>query len=240
MNQASNLWGIELNGADEDKNVWRMMLKPPSDPFVEEVKDERGNYLALRSTWFDGVTSSKGVHKLAKKLFSTLNVVMSVNGGTDPITNGAVVEFGQNGRPRRTHHLEANDINARARVSMPELTVTDAQGNVIEPPPAPSRAQLWMSAATLNSKIASALRYLEGNPSWGELYKAYEAVEFLPTGGISKREIKRFTRTANAGNRHREGKFSPHPRPMKLWEARALITAWVSAAIDDILTKNPE
>jgi hypothetical protein len=46
MNPAGNHWGVERNGADEDKNVWRMLLKPPFDPFVEEVKDERGDYLA--------------------------------------------------------------------------------------------------------------------------------------------------------------------------------------------------
>jgi hypothetical protein len=240
MNQASNHWGVELNGADEDKNVWRMQLKPPSDPFVEEVKDERGNYLALRSTTFDGADNSGEVHKRAKQLFRTLNVVMSKNADADPVTNGAVVEFVPNGQPRRHHYLEAEGITMRFRVGLASLTVTDAQGNVIEPPPAPSRAQLWMRAATLNPEIGSALRYLEGKLSWPELYKAYEAVRQMPNGGISNSEIKRFTQTANAGERHHpKSKNKPHARPMELGEARALITQWVSAAIDDILAKNP-
>ncbi|MDT8344105.1 MAG: hypothetical protein RQ752_06695 [Thermohalobaculum sp.] len=239
MNQASNHWGVELNGADADKEVWQMLLKPPFDPFVEEVKDERGDYLVLRSTTFDGVASGGDVHQLAKQLFRTLNVAMSKNADTDPVTNGAVVEFVPNGSPRRCHHLELQGIEARSRVGMAKLTVTDAQGNVIEPPPTPSRVQDWMRVATLNPEIGSALRYLEGKPGWVELYKAYEAVRGLPNGGISKNEITRFTQTANARERHHpNNKKKPHENPMELWEARALITRWVSAAIDDILAKN--
>jgi len=234
MYQASNHWGVELNGAAEDKKRWRMLLKPPFDPFVEEVKDERGDYLALRSTTFDGVANSKEVHELAKKLFKTLNVVMSKTADADPVMNGAVLEFVPNGLPRKHHHLEAEGITMRVRVGLATLTVTDAQGNVIEPPPAPSRAQLWMSAVMLKPEIGSALRFLDGKPDWVELYKAYEAVKQMPNGGISENEIKRFKRTANAEERHGPGIVKPHARPMELWEGRALITRWVSAAITEI------
>jgi hypothetical protein len=235
-----NRWGIELNGPEEDQKAWRMLLKPPFEPFVEEVKDERGDYLALRSSAFDGITTSEEVHRTAKQLFSTLNVAMSKNVDTDPVTKGAVIEFVPDGQPRRHHYLEAEGITIRLRGGIAEMTLRDAQGNVIEPPPAPSRVQLWVRAAALEREIGSALRYLEGKPGWFELYKAYEAVEKMPNGGISKSEITRFTQTANAGERHHpNNKNKPHKRPMELWEARALITRWIAAAIDDILAKNP-
>ena len=240
MNQVSERWGIELNGPEADRKAWRMLLKPPFDPYVEEAKDERGHYLALRSSAFDGITTSEEVHRAAKLLFSTLNVAMSKNADTDPVTNGSVIEFVPDGQPRRHHYLEAKGITMRLRVGIAELMVKDAQGNVIEPPPAPSRAQLWMRAAALEPEIGSALRYLEGKPGWFELYKAYEAIRNMPNGGISNSEIKRFAQTANAGERHHPNdKIKSHKRPMELWEARALITQWVSAAIDDILAKNP-
>lgn len=240
MSQASNQWGIELNGPEEDQKAWRMLLKPPFDPFVEEVNDERGDYLALRSSAFDGIASSDEVHRAAKQLFITMNVAMSKTTDTDPVTNGAVIEFVPGGQPRKHHCLEGGVITMRLRVGIAEITLKDAQGNVIEPPPAPSRAQLWMRAAALESEIGSALRYLEGKPGWSELYKAHEAVRNMPNGGISNNEINRFTQTANAGERHHPNeKNKPHKRPMELWEARALITQWVSAAIDDILAKNP-
>ena len=239
MNQPSNHWGVELNGADEDKRIWQTLLKPPFDPFVEAVDDERGNYLALRSKTFDGAANSKDVHERAKLLFTTLNVAMSECADTDPLTNGAVVEFVPSGNPRRHQFLEAELFTARVRFGLAIGIMKDAQGNVIETPRVPSRAQLWMRAATLNPEIGSALRYLQGKPGWFEMYKAYEAVRAMPNGGISKGEIKRFTQTANAGERHHPNdKIRPHARPMELWEARAMITGWVSAAIDDILTTN--
>ncbi len=237
----SNRWGIELNGHEADQKAWLIFLKPPFDPFVEEVKDERGDYLALRSSAFDGMTTSENVHRAAKQLFDTLNVVMSKNADADPVTNGAVVEFVPDARPRRHHYLEAEGITLRLRFGIAEMTVKDAQGNLIEPKPAPSRAQLWMRAVALESEIGSALRYLQHKPGWFELYKAYEAVKRMPNGGISDSEIKRFTQTANAGERHHPNeKIKPHKRPMELWEARSLLTQWVSAAIEDILGKIPE
>ncbi len=165
---------------------------------------------------------------------------MSINADTDPVTNGAVVEFVPDGPPRRHHHIELRGPELHLRGGIVEMTLKDTQGHVIEPPPAPSRAQLWMRAAALEPGIGSALRYLQGKPGWFELYKAYEAVRKMPNGGISKSEVKRFAQTANAGERHHPNdKNKPHKHPMALWEARALMTRWVSAAIDDTLAKNP-
>lgn len=241
MSQGSNRWGIELNGPEADQKAWLLFLKPPFDPFIEEVKDEQGDYLALRSSAFDRMTTSEEVHRAARQLFNTLNVVMSKNADTDPVTDGAVIEFVSDGQPRKHLYMAVEGITVRARVGIPEITISDAQGNVIEPIPVPSRAQLWMRAAALEPEIGSALRYLQDKPGWFELYKAYEAVRNMPNGGLSNGEIKRFTQTANAGNRHHPNeKIKPHKRPMELWEARSLITQWVSAAIDDILGKTAE
>ncbi len=165
---------------------------------------------------------------------------MSKNADTDPVANGAVVEFIPDGQPRRHHFLEAESIAFRMRFGTATLEVRVAQGKVIEPPPAPSRTQQWMRAAALEPAIGSALRYLEGKPSWLELYKAFEAVEHMPNGGISKSKRELFRHTANAVERHHPGENNKPPkRPMELWEARALITQWISAAIDDILAKSP-
>jgi hypothetical protein len=240
LSQANNNWGIQLQGPENDQQAWRTLLKPPFDPFVEEVTDEHGNYLALRSSAFDGIATSTEVHRAAKLLFSTLNVAMSKNADTDPVTNGAVIEFVPDGQPRRHYHVELEGFMIRARLGIVTVTAKDAQGKVIVPPPAPSRAQLWMRATALEPEIGSALRYLEGKPGWFELYKAYEAIRHILNGSISNSEIRRFTQTANAGERHHPNpKNKPNKRPMELWEARALITQLVSTAIDNVLTRNP-
>jgi hypothetical protein len=240
MANATNRWGIELSGQEEDKKAWRILLKPPFDPFVEEVEDERSNYLALRSSAFDGIATSQKVNQTAKQLFITLNVAISQNADTDPVANGAVVEFMQDGKPRRHYFLEAEGTEFRMRFNIATLEVRDTRGMVLESPPSPSRSQQWMRAAALKPEIGSALRYLYGKPGWFELYKAYEAVQNMPNGGISSSEIRRFKQTANVGKRHHpNNKNKPHDQPMELWEARAFITQMVSAAIKDILAKNP-
>jgi len=240
VGQVSDRWAVELIGSEADQKAWHILLKPPFDPCVEEIKYQHGDYLALRSSTFDGIATSAEVHQAAKQLFATLNVTMSTLGDTDPVTNGAVVEFVPDGDPKKDHHVEITGISIRARAGFVDITVKDAKGRVRDPPPAPSRAQLWMRATALDPEIGSALRYLRGNPGWLELYKAYEVVRSMPNRGIPTSEIKRFTQTANAGERHHPNdKNKPHKRPMELWEGRAFVTQWVSAAIDDILAKNP-
>ena len=242
MCAASNRWGVELNGTDEDKRRWRLTLKPPFDPHVEEVEDDRGDYLVLRSSAFDGLDETGEVHAAAKELFPVLNVTMAKHVDADPVNNGAVVEFIPDKLPRRHHILEAESGVVRIRGSIAELTVRDADGNVIKPPPAPSIAQLWLQSAVQNQDIASALKYMQGNPGWVDLYKAYEALSTLPDCGISKIEMRRFTQTANVNvdaRHHPKPNREPHPKPMGLHEARDLIMQWISAAIEDDLAKKP-
>lgn len=236
MYKVNNQWGIELKGAEDDLNLWRMQLKPPFDPFVEEIDHEQGKYLALRSDAFEMITSPEEVNRVAKKLLSALNVVMSKSADADPLSRGAVVEFVENGRPRRHYILEVEPIIMRLRGFPTELKIVGAQGSVIEPPPKPSEAQLWMRAAALEPELGRALSYLEGRPGWVELYKSYEAIRALPNGGISNTQIARFTQTANANERHHD-KYKPHKHPMTLWEARIFITQWISASVDHVLAQ---
>jgi hypothetical protein len=99
MSQAFNRWGIELDGAEEDRKAWRARLKPPFDPFVEKVKHERGDYLVLRSSAFDEMTTAEEVHWAGKQLFATLNLAMSKSADIDPVTNKSVVDFVADGPP---------------------------------------------------------------------------------------------------------------------------------------------
>jgi len=240
LRQISDRWAVELNGSEVDQNAWRLLLKPPFDPFVEEIKDELGDFLALRSSAFDGIATSAEVHQTAKQIFATLNVAMAMHADTDPVTNGAVVEFLLEGGTRKDLYLELTGIPIQGRAGIVDIITRDSKGRAVAPPPVPSRAQLWMRAAELAPEIGGVLRYLRGKPGWIELYKAYEALHGRLNGGISKNEEERFRRTANSEERHHPSdKHKPHRRPMEIWEARALVTQWVSAAIDDILTKNP-
>lgn len=236
----SSRWGLELKVPEGDKNVWRDLLRAPCDPYVEEIKDDSGSYLVLRSSVFDDIRTPKGFHQAAKQYLAALNVAMSLLSNVESVQVETVVEFVQGGQPRKHRYLIAEGIAMRFRLGIADTTFRDELGNLVEHSPLPSQLQLWMRAASLDPDIGSALRYLQGEPSWFELYKAYEAVRTMPRGGIPKSEVDRFTQTANTGERHHPNKkHKPHKSPMQLNEARTLITQWVSAAIDDILARSP-
>lgn len=225
-----------------DKQLWKDVLSPSHDPQVEEVPGQSGPYLALRSTEFDGFESGADVHEAAELLFRRLSTAFAAKFSTDPVTPGAVVDFSTGAIPKRHHYLKADPITIHIRLGHPKLTVRDAQGNVIPPPAVASAPQNWMRAATLNPAISSALDYLAGKPDWVELYKAFEPLRDsgLATNAVSKKELARFTQTANAAQRHSKNRFTPPAKPMTIQEGRALISTWLEAAVAEVLAANPE
>jgi hypothetical protein len=95
--------------------------------------------------------------------------------------------------------------------------------------------------------VDDALYFLQRpDPSWGELYKAFEVVQgdvgkIEGHGWASEREITRFTRTANhqaaAGREARHARMAQIPPrdPMTLEEGRVLIrrivSSWIGAKL---------
>jgi hypothetical protein len=238
MMNASIEWGIELKGGELDTTVWKDLLRPPHDPFVEQVHGVDSSYMVLRSSAFDGLATPSEVFGQAKGLFVRLNMAMAANADVDPVSLGPVVEFRKDGAPRRHRRLEAESGSYRVRGGVAELTHRDAHNGKVERPSVASEPQNWMRAAALHPGVAAAMTYLSGNPGWVDLYKAHEALRDgrLAPDAISASTLSRFTQTANAGERHREGKYDPHPNPMPLWEARSLLITRLVAAIDEVLS----
>jgi hypothetical protein len=54
----------------------------------------------------------------------------------------------------------------------------------------------------------------------------------MQAAGISATQLKRFTQTANAEERHRDGKFDAPSKPMPLSEARTLVSKLLQAWLD--------
>ncbi len=238
----SKRWGVELNGADTDKQLWKDVLEPPHDPYVEEVPGQEGPYLALRSIEFDGLDSGSDVHEVSESLFRRLSTAFATRFHSEPVTPGAVVDFSTGEIPSRHHYLKAEPITLHIRMGHPRLTVRDAQGNVIPPPAVPSAPQKWMRAAALSPDITSAIDRLAGEPDWVELYKAFELLRDskLAAKAISGTRLTQFTRTATTAQRHRENKFDPPDKPMSIEEARKMMVTWLEAAIAEVLSANPQ
>lgn len=237
--QAGRRWAIELNASEHTLNVWQRFLKPPFDPFIEDVDIHNKNVKILRSDSFCNSQDSNEINKTGKKLLSLLNIIMKIHADLDIVTDVSVLDFVDVSSPRRAFFDDVEE-KISASLDLSDPLVTDGEGNTKSPIPAESPAQSWLRAAMSDSEISSALRYLGHNSGWAELYRAYEAVKNKPCGTISNNEITRFRITANHAERHHPNdKRQPHSRPMQLWEARALIKRWVSAAIEDVLAQNP-
>lgn len=240
MCSESNRWAVELMGPAQDQEAWRLLLRAPFDPFVEQIKDDRGSYFVLRSSRFKEMKDSGSVYETGKELFAFLKTVAGKYIEHNAVFVGGVVEFLSNGQTRKNYILDPEPGEYIIKGTSVDLVTKDAKGDVVEPLPAPSKVQRWTRAASLKPEIGSALRYLAGEPGWSELYKAYEAIRNLPNGGISKNRITCFTQTANAMHRHHPNdKHKPPEPPMELGEARRLIMQWVMAAIEDVLASHP-
>lgn len=137
---------------------------------------------------------------------------------------------------------DSGTLVSRARSSA-KATIVGPAGEIIPPPPSLLPVQLQL--ATSDPTVDDALYFLQrADPDWVELYKAYEIVR-ADVGKIedhswaSKRELSRFTGTANhpnaAGRTARHARMSTPalPDPMTLQDARALIRrvvrAWITA-----------
>lgn len=230
-------WAVELLVREIDVQLWLERLREPHDPFIEYHEDHRGPFLALRASVFNDFADSISVHEEAKRLCRSMNVGMALIEGLSPAEQGPVIEFRPEGPPRK-YHFKTIEIGVSVRSSTGTAPAPSTAKAALVPP-SPSLLQKWMRAASVDSRISHALDYLHENSGWHGLYKAYEALQRLPNGGIARGDITLFTHTANTGNRHHtKAKDKPPAAPMSELEARELITRWVSAAADHIVANN--
>ena len=70
-------WAVELMGSETDQNAWRGFLKPPFNPFVEEIKE----VLAERTSGYQAAadhmlsTDGRSINQLVEKILHLLNPV---------------------------------------------------------------------------------------------------------------------------------------------------------------------
>lgn len=228
-------WGVEVLGPDKEKAYWLRLLQPPFDPYLEKVADPRGDYHVLRTSQFDDLGEAVEVDERARRIVALLDATVRSIHGFGSMSVGAVVDFSQEGQPKKHGFLRAQTLVAESW-AIAFVSNRDADGNEI---PTKSNVQRWMEAAQKEPRIASAIGYLSREATWYDFYKVYEALWPFSRVGISRYELKRFKKTANAlDNRHSPhspaGKQAPE-QPMSEREARALLVRWLTNAINDVL-----
>ncbi len=144
-----------------------------------------------------------------------------------------------------TSWYDAGTIFGRMRISG-KMSIIGPDGEIVPNPP--SRLPQELQLAAVDPNVDDALYFLQrAEPSWGELYKAYEVVrdDAGDPGGrgwTSRDDLSRFTRTANhqaaAGRqaRHARAATEPPANPMSLEDAwifvRRFVSAWITEKLE--------
>jgi hypothetical protein len=106
----------------------------------------------------------------------------------------------------------------------------------------PSQTQRWAKVAATNHIAADMLRHFVGkDPSWADLYKAYEGARKLAgkkalVSFPSESDLRRFSHTANCyrHNASHSANQNPPENPMSLHEAVAMIRGMINSVMAEL------
>ncbi|WP_457660163.1 MULTISPECIES: hypothetical protein [Sinorhizobium] len=226
-------WGLEIVVNEVERSAWTENLRAPFEPFADLLYSQNGP-IVIRSVEFVGLTTAEDVYFTGKDLLLRLNASMETIAGLQPAIIGAVVDF-RGPHPKRTNIIEAKGIESKPFFGRATITQVDLQGRRIEAPASASPAQEQMQASLFDPAIGAAIKFLSGEPSWAEIYKAIEALDKtgLASSAISENKKSLMRRTANSEERH--WKKDLGFTPMQLAEARVLMKRWLRMAVKELV-----
>lgn len=223
-------WLIRLRGDHFDLEDLEKELSAGSS--VRVVRRSECYYLEMPHETFE---TAQQVHDYAQSvLLPAINGIMRVR--YPDFRNVEVDAIGEEKEDGSiTQHVflkETVQVRTRFRAS---VTVTKANGTVIRDTPESVAAERerWLEVVLKDKRCREAFRLYAAKPyDWVTLYKIFEIVESdgAPiTNWVSKKQVERFTRTANSPEavgleNARHGKYTPSPpKPMSIQEATRLI-----------------
>jgi hypothetical protein len=196
-------WLVQLTGHDFDLRHWERSLKPPYDPWCERIPNGENFIFSLRSHRFVHAQSADEVRERAMPLIERLNGALGVVADAEPLNFQGVLRIDDQGG---LHFFVFLEDHVRTRDAIEIVGVTDANGNLIPPPPPePSAAQVWVEAAEQDEDIADMLIFAGRADNWFDIYKAIELAERLSGGkhelpkllGVSRVKCQNMRETAN-------------------------------------------
>ena len=222
-------WAVELNGDKLDLDVFREMLTPPFDPFVEGYNESATSALLLlrREAWVN-FSDGASVGMDANHLVAQLNgAALLLYPDASPIQVGRVLKFKDDGT--RENVIISGSITIRLK----GVRARGRAGSIVSPPPAETKMQRWVREAADDSNQAELLNHLARAANWYELYKVMELAG-LKFGHLKKllganyKKWERVRHTANYELRHAPGKVQKPRRPVPWDEARQFVIRQVS------------
>ena len=246
MTENFRRWGIELQGHAETLKKWRRDFTAPNDPFIEEIQIGNSSGIILRSKKFSSQKVTIDIAAEGDSIIQKLNAIDALEGSSNLVINRAVIEFDQSGNFKCRHVFASAKavIGVRMKVGAGVKVIrTSSSGDesgqefipqVIEES---AKHRLLRAADTCND-ISRALDHVKERTDWVQLYKAYEALEGLPCGSITRKQKECFRRTANNPHRHDQKNNQPPINPkntMSIEEGRGMIREWLRVACDHVL-----
>ena len=246
MKQISDRWLVQVQGHPSDLGG----LEEHFSDAGFQIKKDADCYF-YESDSFETCYTYNEVLEVAKTELAILTGALRLEGlCREPLQAGSVSKINASGGKDIFVHVDEG-LCVRAKCSA-NLMVTDSDGNLIpsEAKQVPRPVKL-MALASIEQLVAKALR-LKGSmdsKTWVGLYRILEVViedvgsenRFLSQGWGSKRDFKRFMRSANsdtvAGDDARHGRkdLSPPKEPMSIGEAQAyvnyVIESWLASKV---------
>lgn len=246
MDTSNWRWEVQIRGALSDlEHLARHFTSAHASVF----RDERDDSYLYHSQAFDGCETSEKVLVTADEEFAVLSGVLKfVRNSHEPVLPGTVHKHFENGRRDVFVHMRET-LQLRAEFGEVTVTVTDAQGNLVQQPAPPPRTVTISALAMNDAAVTKAMRLFAAPDvkTWVGLYRLHEVIE-ADVGGEhalgkrdwgSRHDLKRFKHSANsvkvAGDTARHGKEQEQPpsNPMALDEAVAYVNyvlhAWLAS-----------
>lgn len=215
---ANPRWGIALRGSDADLADWRLMLKPPFDPWVEQRTVHGQDVLVLFAAILEEATSAVDARQMADVLVGRAIGAIALSGRDTRVAIAGVVDDGDGGPVLHTF-ATGSAVLGPLQVSATG-TVRNPDGSI--PAPAPqalpvaSLAQLWLNAGATDH-VEELLVYAGRADNWFDLYKLIEVSEAIYGGEHALRkacpDIKAAKATANI---YRHSRAKGHLPPSNL------------------------
>jgi len=206
-------WFVKLKGAEHDLNELPSVF---NIPFVTVMRLKDGFY--LKSAELNNLKDAGEVFKSSKRLIEMVN-------GT------AKLHFDHYGQVEIDNSITGIDESGHTY----GFSFGCGTGRKInETYEDPARVRKWLTKAIQEKNVADMLRFFS-DQNWFNLYKIYELVraeagDVARHGWVTKRELDRFTQTAQSqesiGDAARHAaikKYKPHEDPMSLIEAKSFI-----------------
>ena len=231
-------WLVHLTGHGFDLNNWENSLRPPFDPWCDQISDSGNVIFGLRSKTFDDAEGPDDVRQLALPLIAQLNGAFAVLSGGEPLKFEGVTRIREDGSFHRTIFGEAAMIVGRFQVSA-VAQVLNSAGNLIPPDkPKPSQPQYWVKVAESDDSIADMLTFAGRSDNWFDIYKTIEMAEKITNGesnikkllGSSANEYKNLKETANF---YRHARTYRPSKLTTLQDAKSLLSFVVRTVLAD-------